>query len=252
MKIIYGFTNCTDTLYYKIYKNSDRAISRPDQKYHGLLIRGLSKFADSIYCISGLPVNRRSINRLWVHEKDETENNVYYHYITTINFPMLRRIMVFCGTLLSVLKTKKNRDTFAICDCLNVANAYGMAIGAHLRRIPVIMIVTDLPDMIKVSKKNRSINNYLFQMADGFVFLTEQMNERLNKKKKPYIVMEGHVDAEAIIPNAAERYENTNGKKVIIYAGSIRKLYGIQNLVEGFQLANMQDARQQEVYHAKI
>ena len=28
--------------------------------------------------------------------------------------------------------------------------------------------------------------------------------------------MEGHVDAEAIIPDAVEKYEITNGKKVII------------------------------------
>ena len=31
---------------------------------------------------------------------------------------------------------------------------------------------------------------------NGFVFLTEQMNQRLNKKNKPYIVLEGHVDSE--------------------------------------------------------
>ena len=56
MKIIYGYSNCSDKLYNKLSKEGDCAVLRPDQKYHGLLLRGLSTYADSIECISGLPV----------------------------------------------------------------------------------------------------------------------------------------------------------------------------------------------------
>jgi glycosyltransferase involved in cell wall biosynthesis len=87
----------------------------------------------------------------------------------------------------------------------------------------------------------QKINNHLFQSVDGFVFLTEQMNQRLNKKKKPYIVLEGHVDADAPAVEATEKWEEETSKKIIIYAGSILKLYGIQNLTEGFVKADLPD-----------
>ena len=242
MNIIYGYSNCTDKLYYTLYSDNKKAILRPDQKYHGLLIHGLSRHVEKINCISGLPINRKSVNRLLVREEDETENNINYHYLTTVNLPVLRRIMVFLGTLINTIKTKKEKETVAICDCLNVANAYGMTIGAHLKRIPVIMIVTDLPDMVISSSRKRKIYNRLFRLADGFVFLTEQMNERINKNIRPYIVLEGHVDINAIISDSAEKYEVSDKEKVIIYAGSLRKKYGIQDLVKGFQRANIENA----------
>jgi glycosyltransferase involved in cell wall biosynthesis len=47
------------------------------------------------------------------------------------------------------------------------------------------------------------------------------------------------VDADAPTVETAEKWEKETGKKVIIYAGSILKLYGIQNLTEGFIQADL-------------
>ena len=120
-----------------------------------------------------------------------------------------------------------------ICDCLNRSNAMGMLSGAKKRKIPVIMIVTDIPDF-QFEPKAAEKCNRMIKKADGFIFLTEQMNERLNTFQKPYIVLEGHSDASLPAVDRAESYERKDGKKIILYAGSIKRLYGIQNLVEGF------------------
>ena len=50
------------------------------------------------------------------------------------------------------------------------------------------------------------------------------------------------IERTMLLPSQNERYEITDGKKVIIYAGSIQRLYGIQNLVEGFVKANIPNA----------
>lgn len=239
MNIIYGYSNCSDQLYYNMYNNSNKAILRPDQKYHGLLIRGLSKHVDQINCISGLPVNRTSTDRLLIRERDEDEGNIHYHYITTVNIPFLRRMMIFAGTLFNVIRIPRNKENVAICDCLNIANAYAMALGAHIKGIPIVMIVTDLPDMVVSSTWIKKINNFLFGLADGFVFLTEQMNKRLNKRTKPYIIMEGLVDADTSVTVISKKFEVDIGKKVIIYAGKLKLIYGIDILVDGFQKANI-------------
>ena len=59
------------------------------------------------------------------------------------------------------------------------------------------------------------------------------------------MVLEGHADCFLKSVDDAERYEYKKGKKVVIYAGSIQKLYGIQNLVEGFIKADIENAELQ-------
>ena len=239
MRILYGYSNCTDKTYNRIVSEQNVSVLQPDQKYHGLLIKGLAKNGAEVRCISGLPINREVTSRKLIREKDEQEGNAYFHYITTLNLPIFRQLMIFIGTFFSMLKEKKDKDIYAICDCLNIANAYGMTLACRMRKIPVISIVTDLPDMERSSGFLKKINNKLFNKTDAFIILTEQMNERVNHKGKPYIVLEGHVDSEAPVPQAQTTYEAESGKKVVMYAGSLKKIYGIENLVAGFIRADI-------------
>ncbi|MBO7520306.1 MAG: glycosyltransferase [Clostridia bacterium] len=243
MQILYGFSNCTDKKYAELMSGKDLSILRPDQKYHGLLIKGLAANGAGIKCFSGLPVNRELTKKVFIREKDETENGVCFHYINTVNLPVLRQLSIFLGSFFGVLKNKKQNDTYIICDCLNIANAYGMMLAAKLRKIPVATIVTDIPDMMSQGGLARRINNRFFKSVDGFILLTEQMNSRINKKSKPHIVLEGHVDSSPAAINAEEKEELISGKKVIIYAGGIQKEYGIANLTEGFILANLKNCK---------
>ena len=239
MLILYGYSNCTDRKYKKIVSEHNVAVLQPDQKYHGLLIKGLVKKGVKVRCFSGLPINRSVTTRKLIYEKDEIEENAFFHYYTTINLPVLRQAMIFFAAFWNILFVKKEKDTYAICDCLNIANAYGMKLGCKFRHIPVITIVTDLPDMTSDNKWLKKINNHLFKTVGGFILLTEQMNLKINHDNKPYIVLEGHSDFNAPAINEREKWEAKTGKKIIIYAGSIQKLYGIQNLTEGFIKADL-------------
>ena len=193
MRILYGYSNCTDKTYNRIVSERNVSVLTPDQKYHSLLIKGLAENGAEVRCYSGLPINRSVTSRKLIREKDEQEGNAYFHYITTLNLPILRQLMIFFGTYFGVLRAKKDKDTYAICDCLNIANAYGMTLACRMRKIPVVSIVTDLPDMERSSGFLKKINNKLFHKTDAFIILTEQMNERVNHNEKPHIVLEGHV-----------------------------------------------------------
>ena len=72
--------------------------------------------------------------------------------------------MIFAAALWNTLRTKKTKGTYAICDCLNIANAYGMLIGCKLRKIPIVTIVTDLPEMMSKNNFLRSINNFFLSI----------------------------------------------------------------------------------------
>lgn len=243
MKILYGYTNCTNKKYAEIFSGRSASVLLADQKYHSLLIEGLSKVGANVRCVSGLPINRGVTKKLFVSEADEEENGVFYHYLKTVNLPVLRQLCIYFGTKRFIRRNAKKgeKDAFVICDCLNLANALSCLKAAKKRRIPLVFIVTDIPEFQR-GRLLKKVNDKLIAGADGFIFLTEKMNEKVNPKGKPYIVLEGHSDGSLSVLAADLKYEVSDGKKVVVYAGSIQKLYGIQNLVEGFIRANIPDS----------
>ena len=242
MKIIFGCSNCSQRKFEELQKKYNVRSGHAIQKYNLLLNRGFAANGARVSVISGLPINRSVTSKKLIREKDDRELNVRYHYITTLNLPVLRQLMIFFGSFFGVLRQKKEKHTFAVFDCLNIACALGMVFGCKIKGIKTTAVVTDLPDMSNSGSLLKRINNSIFGMTDSFILLTEQMNGRVNKKNKPFIVLEGHVDSEAPVPEDQLKYEEINGKKVILYAGSIKKIYGIQNLVNGFLLANIKDS----------
>ena len=234
MKILYGFSNCTDRLYAELFRDKPVAVLQPDQKYHGLLVRGLAENGAEVRCVSGLPVNRAVTKKLFLHEPDEREAGVDYHYVKTVNLPLFRQLGIYCGSRKSV---RKDCDVI-LCDCLNLANAFGMIAGAKKRKKPVVLIVTDLPEFQRGGFLRR-LNEKMFEKADGFILLTEQMNEKINPAGKPYIVLEGHSDSALPALAPEEKTESKTGKQIVLYSGSLMKLYGIRNLVEGFLKADL-------------
>ena len=206
MQILYGFSNCTDATYNRIV--SERGVSAllPDQKYHGLLIKGLAANGAQVRCFSGLPINRAVTSRLLIREKDEQEGNAHFHYITTLNIPVVRQLMVFFGTLFGLMRVKKTADTYAVCDFLNGAVAEAFLIVCRLRRIRTVAVVTDLPDMFDAGNMSKRVRNRMLRRFDAYVVLTEAMREYL-PSQKPSVVLEGHVDAATPAPDEQRRYE---------------------------------------------
>ena len=241
MRIIYGYSNCTDATYNRIISERNVAVMVPDQKYHGLLIKGLEKNGAEVFGFSGLPVSRAVTSRRLVREKDEREGNALYHYITTVNFPVIRQLMIFFGAFFGVLRTKKDDETYAVCDFLNTATAAAFILACKLKRVKKAAIVTDLPDMFDTGRLRKSALNFIMRRFDGYVFLTEYMSSAL-KRKKPYIVMEGHADGNVPLRDDKASAEARTGRQVVLYAGSIQSKYGIGNLAEGFVKAELPNA----------
>ena len=242
LSIAYGFSNCSGRVYEKLFAGNRQFVMVTDQKYHGLLQQGFVKNGAAVRCFSGLPVNRNVTNRMIIREKDDEENGIRYHYYTTLNLPAVRQIMIFLKGFFSILLSREKYDCI-ICDFMSTMNAYGMGLAGKLRKIPVIEIVMDLPGLMNTTGDPvTGIYGRIAALADGFVLLTRQMNDVVNKGKVPDIVLEGHVDA--VLPEVPreERWEARDGKKVILYAGGIHRIFGIETLVNGFIGADLKDS----------
>jgi len=129
---------------------------------------------------------------------------------------------------------------------IDVLKPYAEYIYRYCRALPVVSIVTDLPEHLYFGRSlksslRRQVKLYNFKKmiskSAAYIFLTEKMNLRLNRSGKPYVIIEGLVDSEQ---NKQSEFTSTD-KFVCLYSGALHARYGIDTLVEAFTLPGMEN-----------
>lgn len=244
MQIIYVYSGCSPDKYKEYVESKGARIQQQAQKYNQLLMEGLVSNGAAVEAVSSRPINRSVDRRVFFKGEKETECGIDYYYVPFLNYPILRNISVLFATFFKVLfmHTKKKQRVL-MCDALTIAASIGALAAAKLRGIKTVGIVTDVPchrpDSAAPSRSEK-INLWLMKRYDSYLLLTEQMSAIVNPKNRPYIVLEGHSDIamQAVENLLADKHE----KNVCLYAGSLRRVYGIEKLVKGFIAANIPDA----------
>jgi hypothetical protein len=163
-------------------------------------------------------------------------NGVKYKHLRTINLPIIKQLLNAVGVYFNVLKYG-GKESFVICDGLSYLASKAAVIACKLKRLKSVVIITDLPEFL-VGRDNPAVQRYrkLFDQFSGYVLLTEEMAVKLGYKDRPYIVIEGQVDS---LENREVLEAKQYDKKIVMYAGIVRKLYGLKILVEGFIKADL-------------
>lgn len=242
MQIIYVYGGCSPKKYGEYVENKGVRVQQQSQKYNQLLMEGLVANGAQVEAISSRPINRSIDNRIFFKSEKDCECGINYSYPWFINYSVLRKATVFINIFFKILFLKIEKECSIMCDALNIAASFGALLVAKLRGIKAIGIITDVPchrpNNLKPSK-NEKINLWLMKRFNGYLLLTEQMNEIVNPKNLPYVVLEGHSDI--VMKEVNNHLEDKFQKKACFYAGTLRKIYGIKTLVEGFLNADIPD-----------
>ena len=239
MHIIYAVTTCSDNVYKQLFSNAKKKPIQQAQKYHRLLIEGLAAEA-KVDVVANPPVNRDNFSKSFLRLPREEEGGACYRYIPAIRNPLLKAVCVGFGTFFQTL-TLGNRDSAVVIDVLNRVAGLSAMLAARLSGKQCIGIITDPPDMLSGSRFSKGLANFVIRHCTGYVLLTQAMNDLLNPGNKPYVVMEGHSDIsmEAQVPDLAKK----TTPRVVLYAGGITLRNGIDNLVDGFRMASLENTR---------
>lgn len=250
MKIMYTSTVCSDEMFEYIYLNSKIKPQQQAQKFHRLLTKGLlnNNQNNSIHFVSRPPVNsstKFNAKSIFINEKVGQSN---YHYLRVVKVPLINHIFLFVQSILSTLKwciRSKDNHKVIICDVLNLSISLGALIIGKFFSVKTIAIVTDIPVFMQnyesqkksVLKKIASavyitLCNFFMYKYDGYVVLTEAMNQMVNPKANPHVVIEGMVDSEMDV--TLNNLDNKYKEKIILYSGALRQKYGIKTLIEAF------------------
>lgn len=172
-----------------------------------------------------------------------------------INIMVLKKIISFLsGTIHSLkwlIKERKNKCTIIVCP----SEIHLLLINSFLRflhiRFHSCLIILDIPNFTLndeniswIKKKLFHIENlfslFLLRQFDSYVLLTDSMADYLKLKNKPYVVVEGVVDPiEEIDKNI--KIDMPLNKKVVLYTGSLNRLYGVTRLIELLDIIQRND-----------
>ena len=212
------------------------------QKFNRLLTEGFAANGCEVTALSTFFLPKVGF---CYHRKSEKCDGVTYNYIGSLNCGLLRHIWLILSCFLRVLSfgLTKRKDKALICDVLNVSACVGALAAARLTRIRCVGLMTDMPGMLVYNNNTKEalsfsarVNRRYLSKFTHYIFMTEQANEVVNIKKRPYLVMEGSVDS-----RVGEYIEKqTEEKRIVIYAGGLNERYGLKMLVEGFIKADVE------------
>lgn len=245
MNILYVSTLCSDRLIKELFDAGYKPI-QAIQKFNKLLVNGLAENGCDLYALTEIP---KTVGPRFLKRKRETENGIAFTYCRKIDIKLFYNLYMFLsGFFLTLRWGLKHRDqSVAIMDVLQTEFCSGALYACKLLRIKTVAVVTDLPGlpgMLAGTGRTfihrfveKAINRYA-NSFDAYILLTEQMNEVVNLKGRPYMIMEGLVDVNMADAGATV---NGDGRKIVIYAGGLYEEYGIKYLIDGFKMLDDKD-----------
>lgn len=250
MHIIYLSALSSTQMIEQLHKQTGQDPGFAVQKFNRLLARGLSENGNDVSILSAPPVGRHNSKRFWWGTKVETEDGLVYHYMSFVNLPFIRQLILTIGAYFKVCKlTRKKQADVVVCDVLNAGLCAAAIKACKNTHTQVVGVMTDMPGlMVRFGKEQKmpfitrmatKLMEWSFDNYDKFVFLTEAMNV-VNSHNRPYIVMEGLSDTSMA---GHQKVLNQNDERIIMYAGGLHERYGLKKLTEAFMRLKDDDLR---------
>ena len=239
MHVIYAVTTCSERAYRALFADTPQKPAFQSQKYHRLLIEGLAAHT-KVDVVASLPLNRSLMTGKKVSLPSEQEGGAAYHYVTAYRNP-LWKILSGAWQVYTMVSALAQPDSVVFVDCLNCTTAFFAQLAARKKGCRCVGIITDLPDMLDYNRLYRHLTNKVIARCTDYVLLTEQMNSRVNPDGKPHVILEGHADIAMVKEHPS--LSRKRSPRACLYAGSVRKIYGLETLVQGFRLADLPDTQ---------
>ncbi len=219
---------------------------------HGLQVQsGVNLKVLSVPGVYSFPHNNV---RAWIYAESYTEGRTLFSSIGYFNFSAINILCKICSTffhLLKMVSTCKEKQIKIIVNIPTAEILFPLNLVKKISRKRIIstLIVPDIPAFVSSMDQINPIKDFLMGHLDkmsmnlaskcnSLVLLTEAMTDFF-PKNKPYIVMEGIVDVETMDIN--EQYSSSVTKS-ILYTGTLRRIFGVMDLVNSFEIADIPDA----------
>ena len=240
-----------------LFYNSYGKAGLSNHNFELSIINGLCKQEGlDLKCLSvpgvySYPYNNR---KLFTRSESYDYKNTHVDSVGFCNLMIIKEIwsiIALTVKLVHLIYKSKNEKVDILINTPDnrLLNAVRIARCFTRKRVTQTVIIPDIPSMVTAMDKQNpfkaSILKYLncssmkkVSKSDGLVLLTEEMMDFVERPME-HIVMEGIADVESM--DGEVKRESTD-KKIILYTGTLRKIFGVMNLVKAFRLLPDADA----------
>ena len=232
MKILYVTALLPDSILKEVYNKQASSYVFAPQKFHRNIVEGLLANNHQVKVLSFLPSFVDYVNTI-------DEDGIQYSFIRYLNRSGIKHFQIAKEVFQYIRHTPFKPDV-VICDTLNTSMCIGALMARLLKKISVTAIITDLPasvskyDKSLVSRLSSYVSNKYINHFDKYILLTSQMNDVVNLRNRPFIIMEGICESQqkqsiTITTNDSLR------KRKLLYAGGRPSKDGIDMLIAAFK-----------------
>lgn len=167
-----------------------------------------------------------------------------------INVPI--RIAALTLRIISELKKFEDDNIYIIVNTPNIMLTQSISFASRItkKHISTSLIVPDIPEFLntmfggnRIKRKLITLINQhnakLSKKYDKYILLTREMNDFYQLPEHKFMIMEGLIDESRV---KSQHESKISQKEIILYAGSLAKVFGIQNLLQVFNTANIKNA----------
>lgn len=198
-----------------------------NQNFHNKLIHSLAITHDVDV------ISVRSINKYFKDKKLEAkivkEDNIFWKY----PFVSTNKVGKYLKLFKRIKQITLPDSEVLLVDVLNLSllkNAYKYS---KKYKKKIVGIVTDSPNNISfISKRYKKKLFKLGRSLDGYIVLTDKLNELYNSKNKPFAKIDG------VSSEVKEYLPREINDDYIYFGGSLMKEYGVYNLIDAFNELN--------------
>lgn len=254
LNFLYVSTLCSGDAFSRIFSASCIKPQQQAQKFHSLLARGLVESGATVWALSRPPVDNVDSSGFNI-ENDVDNSGIRFTYLLPARFSPVRHLLLFLRSFISTLRWSfgcRGGREVVVCDVLNFSISAGALLATRFCSAKSIAVVTDLPGFLNFSRSERGwgrvkryiyqrLSDYLIGRYDYYMVLTEDINSVVNRRGRPYVVIEGMVDSE--MAGSENTIEGKYAEKVVIYAGALYEKFGVGKLVDAFSLVPGEEFR---------
>ena len=237
-----------------IIRDSKNKIGFSNHNFEMSIFSGLSQLRNEMYNINiisvpsvySFPHNNKSL-----YTKKENYQ-IYGLNVASIGFCnlfILNKLQIILSLTFKLIKYfSTNNDSKKVL-IINTANIY-LLIPFYLlkltkRNFSSTLILPDIPHFITSIDKQVFLKSKIISLLDkialnishkfdSYVFLTENMKQFFDKELK-YIVIEGFANINLIKDSQNNDQKQDNYNDIILYTGSLKRKFGIMNLISAFE-----------------
>ena len=163
MKIVYCSCVCSEDTYKKLFADSKNMPGQQVQKYNRVMLQGLAQQENvKVEAISKLPLTSENAQKRIVKVDKEVWKFATIQYLPFVNIPKISNLFQMICAATSILKLNKKELPVVILDVLNISMGLGIVWACKVRKIPLIGIVTDLPEFLVDNKFSDALPPYSF------------------------------------------------------------------------------------------